>query len=111
MTLDGYAENEWVLLSYDVRVANRSVAVRVCQIVFGRVRADRLDHGKPRVQKGFIDRPGVVWIGQSVLALPPRDAAELALRLGGMGVVVTTGPIGATPSVLRRFERAARPGA
>ena len=107
MTLDGYAGHEWVLLSYDVRVANRSVAVRVCQLVFGRVRSDRLQNGRPRVERGFIDRPGVVWIGQSVLALPPRDAEELAIRLRGMGVIVTTGPIGATPPVLRRFERAA----
>ena len=38
MTLDGYVGTEFVLLSYDVRVAARSVAVRVCRIVFGRVR-------------------------------------------------------------------------
>jgi len=108
MTLDGYAGQEWVLLSYDVRVAARSVAVRVCRIVFGRVRTDRLEGGRPRVEKGFIHRPGVVWIGQSVLALPPRDGDELAAVLQELGVRVVVGPVGMTRGVLGMFERGAR---
>lgn len=85
MTLEGYVGPERVLLSYDVEAGARSVAARVCQIVFGRVRTDRLEDGRPRVEPGFIHRPGVVWIGQSVLVLPPLDADELAGRLRTWG--------------------------
>jgi len=109
LTLDGYVGTEFVLLSYDVRVAARSVAVRVCRIVFGRVRMDRLDEGRPRLEKGFIHRPGVVWIGQSVLALPPGDGEELAGRLRSLGVQVVVGPVGMTRGILGMFERGARP--
>ncbi len=108
MTLDGYPGTDFVLLSYDVRVAARSVAVQVCRIVFGRVRSDRLDEGRPRAVKGFIHRPGVVWIGQSVLALPPGDGEELAQRLRTLGVRVVVGPVGVTRGILRMFERGAR---
>ena len=106
--LDGYAGREFVLLSYDVRVAARSVAVRVCRIVFGRVRTDRLDAGRPRAEKGFIHRPGVVWIGQSVLVLPPSDGAELADRLRRLGVQVALGPVAISHGILRVFERGSR---
>ena len=105
--MDGYSGQDFVILSYDVRAAARAVAVRVCRIVFGRVRTDRLDDGRPRVERGFIHRPGVVWIGQSVIALPPRDGEELAQRLRSLGVRVSVGPVGITRVVLRMFERAA----
>jgi len=106
--LDGYSGQEFVLLSYDVRVAARSVAVRVCRIVFGRVRTDRLDAGRPRDEKGFIHRPGVVWIGQSVLVLPPNDGKELADRLRELGVQVSLGPVTIGHGILRMFERGSR---
>src|SRR3989442_2722962 len=38
-----------------------------------------------RSEKGFIHRPGVVWVGQSVLIMPPGDAVELETRLRGLG--------------------------
>ena len=103
--LDGYSGQEFVLLSYDVRMAARSVAVRVCRIVFGRVRTDRLEAGLPREEKGFIHRPGVVWIGQSVLVLPPRDGWDLADRLRRLGVQVSLGPVAISHGILRMFER------
>jgi hypothetical protein len=106
--LDGYSGQEFVLLSYDVRVAARSVAVRVCRIVFGRVRTDRLDAGRPREEKGFIHRPGVVWIGQSVLVLPPNDGKELAGRLQELGVQVSLGPVTISHGILNMFERGSR---
>src|SRR3989304_1965768 len=75
---------ERVLLSYDVTGIARPRAARVCPIGFGRVR--RLWDGEPeRMEKGFVHRPGVVWIGQSVLVLPRRDADELPASLPALG--------------------------
>src|SRR5437879_12600492 len=75
MTIEGY-DGERVLLSYDGSGAARTVAARVCQIIFGRV---RISEGPARVryeEKGFIHRPGVVWVGQSVLVMPQGDESS-----------------------------------
>ncbi len=105
MVLEGYTGPERVLLSYDVRGSARSAAARVCQIVFGRVRASEAP-GKPRyVEEGFIHRPGVVWVGQSVLVLPPHDALELEVALRRLGVRVASGPVTVSQVVLERFRR------
>src|SRR5207249_10133813 len=90
MTIEGY-EGERVLLSYDVSGSARATAARVCQIVFGRKRISEGRDRTPYREKGFIHRPGVVWIGQSVLVMPPRDAVELAGVLHRLGVRVATG--------------------
>ncbi|MGQ0797832.1 MAG: hypothetical protein ACT4OI_08240 [Methanobacteriota archaeon] len=87
MTLEGY-EGERRLLSYDASGCSRTTAVAVCRIVFGRVRRD--GHGSLR-EEGMIHRPGVVWIGQSVLVLPPSEAEALSERLRGLGVRVASG--------------------
>ncbi len=102
MVLDGY-DGERVLLSYDVQGAARSAASRVCQIVFGRTRADR--RGGLHREEGFVHRPGVVWIGQSVFVLPPRDAEELAARLRRLGVRVAMGPVSVGRDTLEAFRR------
>ncbi len=102
MVLEGY-DGERVLLSYDVSGNARSTAARVCQIVFGRSRLDV--HGGVRRQDGYAHRPGVVWIGQSVLVLPPPDAEELASRLRGLGVRVDMGPVAIGRAALERFRR------
>jgi hypothetical protein len=65
MTLDATSGGDCRLVSYDVSGSARSVAARVCQIIFGRKRT--LD-GQGREERGFIHRAGVVRIGQSVLA-------------------------------------------
>ncbi|HEX9339851.1 MAG TPA: hypothetical protein VF992_01585 [Thermoplasmata archaeon] len=104
MTIEGY-EGERILLSYDVSGAARSAAAQVCQIVFGRVRTSGGPVRRRYVERGFIHRPGVVWIGQSVLVLPPPDAAELADRLRRLGVRVATGPVGIARSTLEAFRR------
>jgi hypothetical protein len=106
MSLEGY-EGPRVLLSYDVVGAARSVASRVCQIVFGRMRMDRGPEGVGRREAGFIHRPGVVWVGQSVLILPPADAEDLAGRLRRLGVRVTKAPVGISAGALRAFRRTA----
>src|SRR3990172_3742666 len=75
MTIEGY-EGERMLLSYDVSGSARSVAAQVAQIVFGRVRVSEAKGRIRYLEKGFIHLPGVVWIGQSVLVLPPPHAQE-----------------------------------
>jgi len=68
-----------VLLSYEVAVAARSLSVLVAQLIFG-----RSDAG-PDAPPPYIARPGVVWIGQSVLLMPQPIARELAEKLRGLG--------------------------
>src|SRR5438093_10981511 len=76
MTIEGY-DGERVLVSYDVSGSARGVAARVCQIVFGRKRISEGRDRTPYREKGFIHRPGVVWIGQSVLVMPPATRSSL----------------------------------
>jgi hypothetical protein len=103
MTIEGY-EGERVLVSYDVDGSARSVAARVCQIVFGRSATCRPASGERRAE-GFIWRPGVVWIGQSVLVMPPRDAEELATSLRRLGVRVAEARVSIGRSDLEAFRR------
>ena len=106
MTLEGYDHSEHILLSYDVSGLARHQAARACHIVFGRRRRDGFKGD--RIEPGFIHRPGVVWIGQSVLAMPPRDADELAGKLWKLGARVAMAPVSITPSGLRAFRRRGR---
>ena len=103
MTIDDY-EGECVLISYDVAGSERSVAARVCQIVFGRSK-DRTPGPDERRAEGFIWRRGVVWIGQSVLVMPPADAADLTERLRQLGVRVARAPVSIDRSSLEAFRR------
>jgi hypothetical protein len=105
MTLDATSGVDCCLVSYDVSGAARSVAARVCQIVFGR---KRLVQGRRRDEPGFIHRSGVVWIGQSVLAMSSSDADDLTHRLRRLGVHVAVAPIAITRTSLQAFRR---PGA
>ncbi len=104
----------WIL-SYDVDGADRAAAVRVCQLIFGRKNTTTRE-GRPATydQPGFIHRPGVVWVGQSVLILPRSDALELRGRLEGMGASVGIGRLvidGPSLAVFRRRRRGSRPRA
>src|SRR5205809_7076106 len=90
MTLDTAPRGECILVSYDVSGGARSVATRVCQIVFGR---KRIVHGRARDEHGFIHRRRVAWIGQSVLVMSSRDADELTTRLRTLGVRVAMAPV------------------
>jgi len=104
MTIEGYG-GERVLLSYDVAGSHRAVAARVCQIVFGRRRvSEGPEHVRYR-ENGFIHRPGVVWVGQSFLILPPGDAVELASQLHRLGVRVATARVTIDRPSLATFHR------
>ena len=104
-------ETDLWILSYDVDGRDRSTASRVCHIVFGRRNRTTLD-GSPASynQPGFIHRPGVVWVGQSVLILPRGDAMELGRRLEGMGVSVGLGRLTIGDPDLTVFRRRRRRG-
>ena len=102
VTLDATSGGDCWLVSYDVSGAARSVAVRVCQIVFGR---KRFVQGRTKDEPGFIHRSGVVWIGQSVLAMSSRDADDLTNRLRPLGVRVATAPITIARTSLEAFRR------
>jgi hypothetical protein len=103
MTFEGYDGDQRTLLSYDVSGLARPRASRVCHIVFGRVRKGA--DGTEILERGYIHRPGVVWIGQSVLILPSRDAEELAGKLRSLDVRVASSPVGISSVGLRAFRR------
>ena len=103
MTIEGFRGPEAVLLSYDVSGKARSTAARVCQIVFGRSRTGK--DGVSRQELGFVHRPGVIWVGQSVFLLHQRDADELALRLRRLGVRVALGRITVSRGTVEAFRR------
>src|SRR5712692_137555 len=106
MTIEGY-DGDRVLISYDVAGSERSVAARVCQIVFGRSK-DRARRSMERRAEGFIWRCGVVWIGQSVLVMPPKDATDLTERLEKLGDRVAAAPVSIDRLSLEAFRRTRR---
>ncbi len=103
MTLGGFGGGERILLSYDASGGSRAAAAEVCRIIFGRTRS-RPD-GRVHSEPGFIHRPGVVWVGQSVLLLSTTDAEELAARVRRLGVRVAMGPVVVSRNTLERFQR------
>jgi hypothetical protein len=109
MSLDD--ANLWIL-SYDVDGRDRSTASRVCHLIFGRKNTTTAA-GLPKAyeQPGFIHRPGVVWVGQTVLILPGSDATELRGRLEAMGVSVSLGRLAIDGPNLAVFRRRRRPRA
>ncbi|TLZ81894.1 MAG: hypothetical protein E6K05_05910 [Methanobacteriota archaeon] len=90
-----------VLLSYDVTKANRSSASRVAHLIYGRADV-RVSETRP-----FIQRAGVVWIGQSVFVVPEPDARELAEKLRALGAIVTMAPIAVDAIRFEAFRRRA----
>ena len=98
-------EDLWIL-SYDVDGRERALSVRVAHLIFGRKNTtSREGETATYDQPGFIHRPGVVWIGQSVLILPRGDAVELRARLEGMGASVGLGRLVIDGPNLDAFRR------
>jgi len=91
-----------ILLSYDVPRDMRVAAARVSHVIFGRG-----DEGKD-ARLPYIRRPGVVWLGQSVLLLPSPLARELALRLEALGACVAMARIMIPPAELEAFRHRMR---
>jgi hypothetical protein len=92
-----------VLLSYDVSGSARALSVRVAQLIYGR-KEDQRD------PPPYIRRPGVTWVGQSVLLLPEPLAQELAEKLRRLGAVVTTARVAISGAELAAFRRRTRRG-
>ena len=103
-------EDLWIL-SYDVDGRDRATSVLVCRVIFGRKNTTTRD-GVPVTYDvpGFIHRPGVVWVGQSVLILPRADALDLRTRLEAMGVSVGLGRLVIDRPDLDAFRRRRRRG-
>ncbi len=91
-----------VILSYDVSADRRPIASQVSHVIFGR--GDEPAGGPIP----FIQRPGVVWLGQSVLLMPRSTARELAVRLEGMGARVAMANVEVNPDELEAFRRRMR---
>lgn len=91
-----------VLLSYDVPRGLRTAATQVSHVIFGRGDAGK-DAPTP-----YIQRLGVVWLGQSVLLLPAPLAHELALKLEALGAHVATARISFPPGEIEAFRRRMR---
>ena len=104
-------DNDLWILSYDVDGRDRAISVRVSQLIFGR-RNTTTREGRPATyeQPGFIHRPGVVWVGQSVLIMPTADAIELRNRLEGLGASVGLGRLVIDGPTLAAFRRRRRQG-
>ena len=86
------------LLSYDVPRDRRSIAARVSHLIFGR------GDSRPNATAPFILRPGVVWLGQSVLLMPASTAMELEARLRSLGAEVATATVKIEPGELSAFR-------
>ena len=102
------SDDLWIL-SYDVDGRDRATSVRVAHVIFGRKNTTTRD-GRPATydQPGFIHRPGVVWVGQSVLILPRNDALELRDRRAGLGASVGVGGLVIDEPNLATFRRRRR---
>ncbi len=93
-----------IILSYDVSMEARSMAARISHLIFGRKDA------KDDSRLPYVRRPGVVWIGQSVLIMPATLAWELAEKLRALGATVTTARIRIDRDELEAFRRRRRRG-
>ena len=71
------------IVSYDIAGQDKHTSVEIARFVFGtrtnaRVRGGVKEYRYP----GFIEKEGVVWLGQSVLLLTPQRSRELRDYLG-----------------------------
>ena len=75
------------IVSYDIAGHDRPTSVKIARFVFGtrtnaRIRGGMKEYRYP----GFIEKEGVVWLGQSVFLLTPQRSRELRDFLGARGV-------------------------
>ncbi len=75
------------ILSYDVPGRDNAIAVAVAHFIFGYSVRARSNGGMREYRyPGFIERKGVVWLGQSVFLLTPEKSRELQAYLNSKGV-------------------------
>lgn len=75
------------IVSYDVPGHENATAVAIAHFVFGRTVRAHVDGGAKNYRyPGFIEKEGVVWLGQSVFLLTPQRSRELQEFLSARGV-------------------------
>ncbi len=75
------------VLSYDIPGHDNAIAVAVAHFVFGYSVRARANGGVREYRyPGFIEKDGVVWLGQSVFLLTPERSRELQRFLDSKGV-------------------------
>lgn len=85
-TLD-YRRRPLELLSYDVPGQDRATAVAISHFIFGRTDRIMADgHSREYRYPGFIEKEGVVWVGQSVFLVTPERSREMRGFLDLKGV-------------------------
>ncbi len=87
-----YRGRQLAILSYDISGHDNATAVAVCLHIFGRrARVKSAGGGiKEYRYPGFIEKAGVVWLGQSVFLLRPDRFEELRRFLDAKGVAYGT---------------------
>lgn len=71
------------LVSWDLDARDRSAAMKVYHFVFGR---EEHVNGVTYRYSGFVDEPGVRYLGQSVLLVPQDRVSQLKAFLDRLGV-------------------------
>ena len=75
------------IVSYDIAGHDRRTSVEIARFVFGtRTKARIRGCVKEYRYPGFIEKEGVVWLGQSVFLLTPQRSRELRDFLGTRSV-------------------------
>ncbi len=75
------------IVSYDIPGADNATAVAIAHFVFGTNTRARVDGGTKEYRyPGFVEKDGVVWLGQSVFLLTPDRSKELQTFLVAKGV-------------------------
>ena len=75
------------IVSYDVAGHDNATAVAVAHFIFGTTACSRsVKILKEYRYPGLIEKPGVVWLGQSVFLLIPDRSSELRAFLVSKGV-------------------------
>ncbi len=74
---------EGFIVTWDVDSADRVAAHRLHRFIFG---DETRANGKTYRYPGFVDKPGVRYLGQSVLFVRPALLGELVAFLAGCGV-------------------------
>lgn len=75
------------IVSYDVSGRDKRTSVEIARFLFGtRTKAAVRGGVKEYSYPGFVEKEGVVWLGQSVFLLTPSRARELRDFLGTRGV-------------------------
>jgi len=82
------------IVSYDVARTNNALAVAIAHFLFGYSVRARVNGGTKEYRyPGFIEKEGVVWLGQSVVLLTPQRSRELQSFLASKGAAHEVLPV------------------